>query len=474
MTNPHIKLIRQYDRLYSFYDVNRNAIVEIDKEDYKTLFTVMQKECSLNDCALTPRLQELLALGYLSTNRPSKIEQHLTPFVEDYLEKRVSNLVLQVTQNCNLRCSYCAYSQNDYIDRGHNSSKMTILTAKKALRFLQEHSCDCQGIRISFYGGEPLLNFDVIKASIDFANEIMPYKNIVYFITTNLTVLDNSMIKDFIKNNVKLVVSLDGPKSINDKYRRFSQNGFGSFDKTYSNLKRIYDLSAEYFNNNVSINAVVDPRSPVDKTQSFFMREKIFSEIKVEYHILDDTRLSTAVKRTWQFDRNYSENILSEFIYYAYNGAKSFDKKLFFSDIDDYIDISQVLAIPEEQDFVSIHHGGPCLPGHKKLFVSTGGEFYVCEKANEKAKTLNIGSLESGFDYEKIKALYNLGRLTSAECQDCWAIRFCAICAMMIDDGNNLSRDLKLRQCKLQRKKVEGTLKNLIILNKITACLRGE
>lgn len=467
------KLIRLYNDTFYLYDSIKNSIVEITKEDFINLSKIDNNGINLDREKMTHLVNLQRNNNVCIYPNTTVIEQPLSPFVYDYLDKRVSNCILQVTRDCNLRCSYCAYSQKNYIDRNHNSEEMSQEIAKKAIDFLQRKSSDCKEIRISFYGGEPLLNYQLIVYSVLYAKKIMPYKSIKFIITTNLTLLNKNMIEFFSKYEIKLVVSIDGPKQINDLYRRKALDGKGSFNSTYRNLMKIYERFPDYFSRCVSINAVVDPHSNISLIERFFINDKVMHNINVEYHILDDTRLNMTLGRGESFVRNYNENQLNEMIIYAANGYKTFDKKLMFSDIDDLIDVENVLSknvkyIPEK-----IHHGGPCLPGHKKLFVSSNGTLYVCEKANQNSKALVIGDLESGFDYDKINAIYNIGKMTKEECKRCWAFRFCQICAMTIDDGTSLSYDLKKDQCAKQKLIAENIIKNYIVKNKFKTVLKG-
>lgn len=106
-------------------------------------------------------------------------------------------------------------------------------TAKKSLDFLLEHSIDNEIVNIGFYGGEPMIEFDLIKKCIEYAKEIFKGKDIQFSITTNGTLINKKIIRYFVKNKVNLTISLDGPKEVHDKNRRFC-NGSGTFDKIIS------------------------------------------------------------------------------------------------------------------------------------------------------------------------------------------------------------------------------------------------
>jgi uncharacterized protein len=132
-----------------------------------------------------------------------------------------------ISQTCNLRCSYC------YGDKGKFGSEgacMTKEVAEKAIRFLVEKSkiINSQYFLITFFGGEPLLNFELIKFVIEFNKTEYPDKEFTYTFTTNGTLFTHEII-DYIKsNNVSILISIDGDKKIHDSSRVF-EDGKGSF-----------------------------------------------------------------------------------------------------------------------------------------------------------------------------------------------------------------------------------------------------
>ena len=105
------------------------------------------------------------------------------------------------------------------------------------------------------------------------------------------------------------------------------------------------------------------------------------------------------------------------------------------------------------------HHRGPCVPGVRKLFVNSEGLFLPCEKVSEISEKMIIGNVNSGFDYNKIFNILNIGKLTEENCKNCTAIRHCSICAKEIDNITDFSVDIKKKICqnkiKFLKEKVE-------------------
>ena len=154
-----------------------------------------------------------------------------TDFVEDLTTRKAGTLVLQITQNCNLRCSYCPYSQSSEKHRHHTNQNMSWETAKKAVDFYYDKSIDADTANISFYGGEPLLQFSLMKAVVAYSKKKFEGKKCVFSITTNATLLTKEIADFLITNEFRLAISLDGDKESNDRNRKFVSQKGSVFEK---------------------------------------------------------------------------------------------------------------------------------------------------------------------------------------------------------------------------------------------------
>ncbi len=140
----------------------------------------------------------------------------------------LGSMCLNISHDCNLRCEYCFASSGDF---GNGRSLMTSETGTRAVEFLIEKSGDRKELEIDFFGGEPLLNFEVLRQIIEYARlrEEECGKKFVFTITTNGTLLNDEYI-DFINREMSCVVlSADGRKGINDRMRK-NADGQGCYD----------------------------------------------------------------------------------------------------------------------------------------------------------------------------------------------------------------------------------------------------
>ena len=111
-------------------------------------------------------------MGLLHETILNDIEHPETENLEMLSNHYIEYLILQVTQQCNLRCKYCAYSGN-YYNREHSSERMSFDIAKKAIDFYLERSDSANELRLGFYGGEPLLEYELIKKCVDYIKVVI-------------------------------------------------------------------------------------------------------------------------------------------------------------------------------------------------------------------------------------------------------------------------------------------------------------
>ena len=192
---PFIHLFRTPLGFY-FYDVNTNEIVEVDHQIYRYL-EVGENESSEQ---IQSRISSLKMRGYLKEKHVEQTKHPVTELLPFYAESKIGQLILQVTQNCNLRCNYCVYS-GGYDTRMHNNKRMSFEMAKKSIDFLKLHSRNQERVIIGFYGGEPLLEFSLIKKCVEYAESTLKGKKIEYSTTTNATLLNDEVIRYFILKN---------------------------------------------------------------------------------------------------------------------------------------------------------------------------------------------------------------------------------------------------------------------------------
>ena len=223
------------------YDRSVNTIFSVSPDEYEEFKRLKQDD---NEIEQSPIVQYYRRKGLLRENNVSIIRHPSTELLPHYCENRLNYMILQVTQQCNLRCSYCAYS-GLYYNRQHNSQRMSFETAKKAIDFFIQRTAESHYLRLGFYGGEPLLEFDLIKKCVAYIKDKVEGRDVTFVTTTNGTLLTDEKIKFLAENNFHLMISLDGSKAEHDACRVFP-NGQGSFDIIMKNLRRVRELYPDY------------------------------------------------------------------------------------------------------------------------------------------------------------------------------------------------------------------------------------
>lgn len=444
MKRPFIHLL-ETPCSYYFFDVNTNTLQYVDKSVYAILKNIEDGRVE-NYCEVE-ELQPLISNGFLSDFRPLEIRHPDTDKLEYLLDRRINKLTLQVTQACNLRCSYCIYSEFNKGQRSHGNKFMSLDMAKKGIDFLIRHSIDSEQVNVGFYGGEPLLAFGLIKEIVGYIKERYSEKNISYAITTNGTLLTEEMIRFMIENEFMITVSLDGPEEIHNINRRYAANGMGSFSDVMKNLERLCIANKE--NNSphqISTNMVIDPQNDLDDINSLFEKNKIMDSISSRAGIVDDAFSQGKTTFTEAFfEKNNYEKFLGLIAHFK-----------FVSDLYVYPTAMQEVdeafsKLEKEQHTYRLSDeltpSGPCIPGQRRLFVSVDGELYPCERVSETSQIMQIGTLDTGFDVNKCKILLNVGQLTAEKCKNCWALKKCTICAKAIDNNGSLSKTKKVSVC---------------------------
>ena len=307
---------------------------------------------------------------------------------------------------------------------------------------LATHCADTEKVTISFYGGEPLLNYDLIKQCVEYSKHVIYNKTIIFSMTTNFYAVTDEIINFLVDHQFELLISLDGPEDIQNNHRRLAGNGGGTYHNVIKNVMKLKAQYKDYFYSHVQFNPVIYYDEDPMKIISYFETVLGVSSQSVQLQRINDSELNIAYDPIDREKEQQSDAILNS------KGYAQFKRALANTD-----------SITE-----NYHINGSCVPGSDKLFVSVDGIFFPCEKVNESNDNMRIGSLEKGFDYDKVKYLMNIGYLNQEKCKRCWAIRFCNICCAHCDDGkSNLSKKMVEKKCNLIKKESLSFLKDYII-----------
>jgi uncharacterized protein len=300
--------------------------------------------------------------------------------------------------------------------------------------------------KICFFGGEPLVNYKLIKTVVQRAKQIYSGK-ILYLMTTNASLLTDEKIDFFIENDFYLTISLNGNQQEHDRMRVYS-NGKGTFDDIVKRINSIKKKDMNYYIKNISIINVYDTGTDMQDLREFY-REGIFKGKLAKLSPVLDTGTN------WydQYDEDQKQkfkdstrSIIEECI-----EVISLDKEM--DDVSRLIFMNSVFNIMNRPINVPIEnikysllpYTGTCFPG-MKIVVDTKGLLHSCEKINEKMPIGNVKSWVDARNIEKIITKYN--DTMGPSCVNCPIQRLCEICYQhVLDERGEFSLHLDSNVC---------------------------
>ncbi len=398
------------------------------------------------------------------------IENIKKKFNEDISDESIKNnlsnvkiLTLQITQNCNLRCSYCAFSGIYNSRRVHQPKRMSIITAKKAIDFffktinLKSRTGNSEKIIIGFYGGEGLLEYETIIQAIEYAKNTNTKNNfeIEFTLTTNGVLLTPERIKKFVEEDISLDISLDGPKEEHDRFR-VNAVGEGSFDKIIQNVEFIYNIFPEYFKKKIRFYVTIHPFHDLTKIESFFLsRPEIFNEDVIRINNVNLSSLDNDLKKKWM----EGKNIQSEQKKSQLQQCNWFYKKIVSYPIEKYFRGSGTFIRSFSNSF-----SAACFPGGLRLFIDVDGKFHICEKMDE---SFSIGNCDCGYDINRIKIILNTWKkeIEKRKCWECDCVSECSFC--YASQGRNGRLFIKKTDCLTFRANLKKLMLDYLSLREV-------
>lgn len=443
-----------------FYDRYLNSIVRVTDSEFEEL-KIIEKTGRIPDENL---LHRFIEMGLLHETILNDIEHPETENLEMLSNHYIEYLILQVTQQCNLRCKYCAYSGN-YYNREHSSERMSFDIAKKAIDFYLERSDSANELCLGFYGGEPLLEYELIKKCVDYIKNQGGDKPIRFPMTTNGTLLSDEVIKFIVQHQFTLMISLDGNRESHNANRKYA-TGFGTFDTILKNLKALKEYDEKYYQENVMFNCVINSETNLAETYRFYAESDLFSPDKIHFNFVDPVDIKDDSITHLSIHNKRVDSLAYIKMALAVLGKRKWDNySLMMRDRMVDVELMYQHVHKHSPENTKLHHGGPCIPGVRRLFVNVNGRFYPCERVSESDEEMCIGSLEQGFNYKNMDFLINHGKIVKNECMSCWNLRNCSFCLNSVSKENHhLTKEMLQKMCSESRQRSLVLLYKLCIL----------
>jgi len=442
---------------YYVYDRETNSVLSVNQDEFSACRNVEMGKATEDDWSL---LQKFTLQGYLKDSRLRKIEHPSTKYLKHYLEGNISQITIQICQSCNLRCTYCSYSGKYDNQREHSDRSMDLEKAKKCIDFFMARSRNAKNPSIGFYGGEPLMEIDKIKSCIDYIDDKYEGHNLSYTITTNGTILDENFVKYAEDKKINIAISLDGPKELHDKNRKYG-DGSGSFDVIMKNIMKIKNAFPKFYKQ-IHFMTTVAPAVDLSCINEFYSVDTVMEDNMISFNTLslfnikDELSYDDLFYLTDKFQT--TKVILSELGLYSPSKTSKLYNNYILNLARFYMSLSNM-----RMSEVS-HPGGPCIPGIMRPFIDVDGYIYPCERVSEGSDVMKIGHIDTGFNLEKVAAMLNVGKLTELECMGCWSYTYCSLCVAASDGGNRLSGELRIKHCRNVQLQVLNTMRAICLL----------
>ena len=426
-------------------DVNSGAVHVLDQTAYDLLSLLdgpMAEHCPDEVAAKLPQydreslncawddLYQLQQQGLLFTD-----DTYIDPEAAVLMQKDapVKALCLHVSHDCNLRCKYCFASTGDF-GTGHRMT-MNVETAKKAIDFVIARSGKRHNIEVDFFGGEPLMAMDTVKATVDYARSLEKEhnKNFRFTITTNGILLDDETI-DYINENMSnAVLSLDGRPEVNDNMRP-TVNGKGSYDVI---LPKFQKLVAGRGDKDYYLRGTFTRHNRDFAQDVIHIADQGFRNVSVEPVVGD-------AKYDYTFKEEDLPGILGEYENLARELLDRDDINFFHFNVD----LTQGPCV--------IKRMRGCGAGCEYVAITPDGDIYPCHQfvGKEEYKLGNV--YDNTFDMDISRKFAGLNIYTRPDCKDCWARFYCSGgCSASNLEVNGDMMIPNRFGCDMQRKRLE-------------------
>lgn len=326
--------------------------------------------------------------------------------------------ILGITEHCNLRCTYCCYSGNYVNNRTHSMKSMVVEDIDSIYEFIDKASPE-RNIRISFYGGEPLLNYALIQYAVELGYTKWGEK-VTFSISTNGVLLTPIVIDWIIANNIELAISIDGTEKFHDKHR-IDRGGNGSFSKIKTALLCLKTNYPEYYYG-ITIMMTVPSFKSIGEIAEAWHNEPLLKDLSPTMINGIAPNFSSGVEIAG-YDKVCSVyNILLD-LYCKHPDWNVL--RVFFN---------QCIAYWKDRPIISPQGAVPmatCMPINTKLFVDSNLQIGVCEKISDKYR---IGDVKYGINWDRANSIVNEYYNKRVErCRYCPSVRMCDMCLTAVE-----------------------------------------
>ena len=371
--------------------------------------------------------------------REYKADNYIYELSERHIIYELANLkqlTFEVTDACNLKCKYCGYGEFYNTHDKRENKYLAFKTAKIVIDYLYDiwrkfpGSSNFRTVVVGFYGGEPLLNMNLIQQIISYLNSlpVIPHTVFKYNMTTNAMLLNRYM--DYlVKNEFTLLLSLDG-----DEYGqsyRVDSHGRNSFIRVVQNIRKLKDRYPDYFKKYVSFNSVLHDRNSTRSIQEFIYKE--FGKVS---QVSELNNFGICESKQEEFDKLFHK-IIDDI---------SISDTDFTEHFPDMVGLFRFVGRMSGNYFVSHNYllkkspnkscpTGTCMPFGKKMFITVNGKILPCERIDQKYTLGCITDKGIELDLAKVARMYSdYYHKIKPSCERCYLKAFCSQCMFYMEN----------------------------------------
>jgi uncharacterized protein len=338
-------------------------------------------------------------------------DSHPAPLEQPPARFPLQTLVINLTNQCNLSCQYCYEFGEDKVATPEGKPKfMDWETARQSVDFLFHESAGRGAIHITFFGGETLMNFPLLKRVVEYAGQRARGEGRVidFSLTTNATLLTPAIIEFLSENNIGVTVSMDGPREMHDALRVFS-NGRGSYNIIEPKVKA---LIAQHKTRPIT--------ARVTMTSHAMNVRRIYDHLKHElgFYEVGFAPVTTSPNRLYAINEPGMDSVLAQFT----DLAREYEQFALRGEHHGFSNVSDTIA--ELHQGVNKSH--PCGAGLGLLGVGPSGDIAPCHRFVD-SDIHKLGHVSAGLDLERAGDFLARGHInTKYDCHTCWARPVCA------------------------------------------------
>ncbi|MGB9694864.1 MAG: thioether cross-link-forming SCIFF peptide maturase [Caldisericaceae bacterium] len=424
---------------YFALDVNSGTLLNIDGSTHFFLQELLNEQ-SLEKAETATKRE----FGGEASNIRAEIEQLIDEkslFSEppEYFQSELvlKSMCLNVAHSCNFACKYCFAKKGSY---GGNDEIMSQEIARKSIDYLHDNSPARETLEIDFFGGEPFLAFETVRSTIEYARNKYKDKKWRFTITTNGSLLTQEREQFLYDNDVSIVLSLDGDKKTNDKYRLL-KNGDGTFDIIIDKIKKVAEHRSEsqgYYVRGTYTHTTLDISKTVLDLHNFG-----FKYISLEPVVTDESGIAIEKSDLNKLRKEY-ERLAEEYV----NSQKQSSWTFFHFNVD-------LEAGPCIQKRIN-----GCGAGVEYVAVAPNGDIYPCHQFDGIEET-KLGDIYSGITNKELQEQFRKANylFNKPECANCWARFYCSGGCL----ANNYTQNGDIFKpyaigCEIQKMRIEAAL----------------